>query len=156
MTQQRANCKRLPVLGPSGTGVSGAVLTGQDAAAHIRRRLASRDWWLLVTCERRGTDFLAHLERTFYAGPANKDFEVVLLPALHEGFGLVGLFLARKCRLPVDRLQREMTARIGPITVKELRVKDVLVLHPDVKVARALAEFVVTFLRRRSSPEDRS
>jgi hypothetical protein len=156
MTQQRANGKRPPVLGPSSTGVSGAVLTGRDAASSIRRRLALRDWWLFITCERQGTDFLAHLARTFYAGDANKDFEVVLLPALHEGFGLVGLFLARKSRLPVDRLQREMTARIGPITVKELRVKDVLVPHPDVKVARALAEFVVTFLRRRPRPEDRS
>src|SRR5262245_38165510 len=56
------------------------LVTGRDAAARVNGRLASREWWLLVTCEQRGNGLLAHLERTYYAGEAGRDFEVVILP----------------------------------------------------------------------------
>jgi len=109
---------------------------------------------LLATCERRGTAFLARLEQTYYAGEAHKDFEVVILPALREGFGFIGLFLAKKSRLPAERLQREIEGKVGPVSAKELRERDVIFLHPGVEVAQALAEFVVEFLRRRVRTED--
>jgi len=144
----------MPDPDPPGAAPSGALLTGRTAATHVNRRLDSRDWWLLVTCEPLGAGFLAHLERTYYAGQANKDFEVILLPALHEGFGLVGLWLAKKSRMPADRLGRELAGKVGPITVEELMVNDVIFPHPDVKVARALAGFVCDFLARRLRPED--
>jgi hypothetical protein len=79
--------------------LGGTLLIGQDAADHVRRRLDSREWWVLVTSERQGTAFAGHIERTYYAGAANKDFELLMLPALAEGFGIVGLFLAKKSRL---------------------------------------------------------
>jgi len=139
---------------PPGRAGSRALLTGRSAAAHINRRLDSRDWWLLVTCERHGTAFLAHLERTYYAGQANKDFEMILLPALHEGFGVVCLFMAKKGRMPADRLCQEITDNVGPISVQELRTLDVLFPHPDGATAAALARFVVDFLARRSRQED--
>jgi hypothetical protein len=137
------------------SALSGRLLTGRDAAAHILRRLASREWWLFVTCEGHGNRFLGHLEQSYYAGPANKDFEVVLLPAIHEGLGLVGLFLARKSRLPADQLQREFASRVGPITVEELQARDVLVPHPDVRVAGALARYLCVFLARRPGPGEK-
>jgi hypothetical protein len=138
---------------PRGQFQSG-LLTGRDAAAHINQRLASRQWWLFVTCDERGAGFLAHLEAMFYSGEGNMDFEVVVLPALNEGFGVVAMFLARKSRMSADQLHREMVERVGPISVEELRTRDVLFPHPDVKLAGALAEFVVDFLKRRPRPED--
>jgi len=138
----------------AGTALSGAILTGRHAAAHIHRRLASRAWWLIVACERQGIAFCSHIERTYYSGSANKDFELVVMPAMREGFGFVGLFLARKTRMSADRLQREIADRVGPISVEELLERDVLFPHPDVKVAAALAEFVVDFLKGRPRPED--
>jgi len=139
---------------PPGTAPSGAILTGRSAAALINRRLASRDWWLIVACERQGIAFCSHIERTFYSGKANKDFELVVMPALHEGFGVVGLFLAKKNRMPAERLQREITEWVGPISVAELLERDVLFPHPDVMVAAALAEFLVDFLKGRRRSED--
>jgi len=79
---------------------------------------------------------------------------LLVLPALPEGFGFDGLFLAKKVRMPADRLQREIADRVGPITEEELRTRDVLFPHPDLKTAQALAEFLADFLKRRPRPED--
>jgi hypothetical protein len=56
--------------------------------------------------------------------------------------------------MPPEQLQREFAARVGPITVEQLRVEDVLFPHPDMKVAAALARFVVDFLAQRPRVED--
>jgi hypothetical protein len=132
----------------------GTPLVGEDAAAHLSRRLDSREWWLIVTCEACGISFASHLERTFYAGAANRDFELLMLPALQEGFGMVGIFLARKARLPAERLQRELARHVGgEIGVEELRERDVLFPHPDTHVAAALADFMAGFLSPPVRPE---
>jgi hypothetical protein len=140
---------------PAPSGLSGRLFRGRDGAAHISRRLATRDWWLFATCDPAGTAFLDHLEHTYYAGEAGRDFELLLMPALAEGFGVVGLFLARKNRLPADQLAREINSRVGgPITAAELRRRDVLFPHEDTRIAAALAEWLVGFLRPSVRPED--
>jgi hypothetical protein len=136
-------------------GLSGRLVAGRDGADHIRARLASHDWWLFCTCDPDGTAFLSHLERTYYPGEANRDFELLVMPALAEGFGIIGLFLAKKSRLPADRLCREINERVGgQITAAQLRERDVLFPHTDVRVAAALTEFVSEFLTRRPRPEE--
>jgi hypothetical protein len=154
MKMHDANRKPPPPNNPSRPSLSGAVLTSKSAATLIKGYLASRDWWLLVTNEPRGNAFVADLERTYYSGEANRDFEVAILPALAEGFGVVSLFLAKKSRMPPEQLQREFAARVGPITVEELRARDVLFPHPDMTVAAALARFVGEILGWCPRPED--
>jgi hypothetical protein len=137
------------------SGLSGALLLGQGAAAHLSRRLDSRQWWLIVTCEACGISFASHLERVYYAGEANRDLELVVLPAIAEGFGLVCLYLAKKSRLPAERLHRELSRHVGTeISVEDMRTRDVLFPHPDTRVAAALAEFMVGFLSPPVRPED--
>jgi hypothetical protein len=137
-----------PVPTPADSGTHGALLAGRNAAAHINGRLASGSWWLFVTYEPRGNAFLAHLERTYYWGPANSDFELLMLPAIGEGIGMIILWLAKKTRLPPEQLQKEFATSVGPISVRELRKRDILLPNPDEAKATALAEFVSRFLGR--------
>jgi hypothetical protein len=133
---------------------AGGIVAGRDAAAHVGRRLASREWWLFVVNEGRGIGFLAHLERRYYGGEAGRDFEVLALPALREGLGFVALCLLKKSRLPPERLQREIADRVGLIGAGELQDRDVFVLHPETGIAAALAALLYDFLAGRPGPED--
>ena len=76
---------------PSPGDPSLRLVAGDDGAAHVNRRMASRDWWLFVTCDPAGTAFRDHLERTHYAGKASEDFELLLMPALAEELRALGL-----------------------------------------------------------------
>jgi hypothetical protein len=53
-----------------------------------------------------------------------------------------------------ERLRRELADGVGPITVEELRARDILFVHPNPRVAAALAAFVHDFLSPRPYPED--
>jgi hypothetical protein len=142
--------KPAPDAGPSGCH----LLLGDDAADHLRRRVKSRDWWLFVANERRGIAFIRHLEDTYFAGPASADCELVMLPALHEGFGVVGLFLAKKSRLSAAALRRELAGSAGPVTEEELQARDINFLHADPTTGWALVRFVGRFLSPRPRPGD--
>jgi hypothetical protein len=131
-----------------------ALLDTQGAARLINDRLRSRQWWVLVTNEPFGTRFAGHLEQRYYAGETNRHFDVLVIPAFREGFGLVSLFLARKSCMPAELLQQEIAGKVGPISLEELRVRDVLFPHADIEGAAALATFVSGFLGRRPRPED--
>jgi hypothetical protein len=130
------------------------LLLGDDAADLRRRRVKSRDWWVFVAYERRGIAFIRHLEDTYFAGPANADRELVMLPALQEGFGIIGLFLAKKSRLSAAALRRELDGSAGPVSEEELQARDINFLHADPTTAWALVRFVAGFLYPPVRPED--
>jgi hypothetical protein len=77
-----------------------------------------------------------------------------MLPAIHEGFGIVGLFLARKSRLSAAALRRELDGSAGPVTEEELQTRDINFLHADLTTGWALVRFVAGFLSPRARPED--
>jgi hypothetical protein len=133
---------------------SPTLLLGRDAAELINARLASRDWWLFVVCERTGIAFAKHIENTYFAGEANKDFELVVAPALEEGFGIVAFLLAKKSRLPYERLRGELSnAAAAPDGGERVHDQDILFLHPESHVAAALADFVQDYLSPRARLE---
>jgi hypothetical protein len=126
--------------------LKGALLTGGDAAAVINGRVATGAWWLFAICERRFNAFLGHLERCYYSGAANEDLEALLLPGITKGLGPIGIYLAKKTRMPAEALQREFVAHGGPIAVEHLQAQDVFFLHPNVQVVAVMAEAVAKFL----------
>src|SRR5262245_3319561 len=79
----------------------GVVPVGLDAVArHFRARLASKEWWGLVSVLGSGGAFVQEIEAAFYPDEANDDFEATLLflpwPTC--------VFFAHKRRLPTAEL----------------------------------------------------
>jgi hypothetical protein len=137
MYEPRTNAEPRPA-----TGLRAAAFTGGDVVALINDRVKSRSWWIFVTAEPCGYGLLGHLEKTFYPGAANTDFQVLVLPKLAEGLGILVVFLAKKSRMSSVALEREIVAQGGPITVEDSRTRDVFVLHPDLQGAAVMAEVV--------------
>ena len=54
------------------------LLTNDEARAEARRKLGSRSWWILPWVGERSADLSIAIERRFYDGEANADFEVLI------------------------------------------------------------------------------
>src|SRR5262245_21051815 len=80
------------------------LLDLEDTRCHLRERFDSKEWWVFLTAGGSGDHFLCELEERFYSGPRNKHYELVVIPALHAGLGMLGLALARKTLLTTQQL----------------------------------------------------
>ena len=85
------------------------LLGSADAAAVLRHRLESREWWCFVIVNFIGLPFVEHLERRHYSGKASRDFEMLGFPFV-AGLGAVGICLGHKRRLSTRDLSRQLDA----------------------------------------------
>jgi hypothetical protein len=81
------------------------VLDEESFRALLRQRLNSHEWWLFFPMDR--VDVLEDIERSFYSGQANADFELYVgpqLPGLH-------IALAKKSHMSPGMLAGKLGAK---------------------------------------------
>lgn len=129
---------------PTTTGLY--LLDGAATRTLLRQRYASRQWWTFLIAEGDGAAFVGRLERAHFRGRRNKDFELLLLPA---SWGMAGIALAKKKRLPLKRLLRWLDEEGMPSTAEELAKsgRDVIALAPDQAIGARLSLFLGELLR---------
>jgi hypothetical protein len=108
------------------------LLDPEDVRVVLRHRLQSRDWWTFLTVDATSTDFMGRIERRHFIGKRSKDFELLMIPASDVGLGIVGIFFARKSRLPAWQLSRHLDDAGMPHAAEEIarRGLDILALTP--------------------------
>jgi hypothetical protein len=104
MTRKRRSAELPPPL----------LSSSEESIAFLRQRLKSRGWWCFITVDPSGTAAVAKIEKNFFSGEANRDFELLIFPLSLlmrpvGGEGLLGwmsVFLAKKSRLSPSQLAR--------------------------------------------------
>lgn len=126
--------------------VEAMKITPMDRAtggAILRHRLQSRDWWIVAVFCRDACALLERIERRFYAGECNEEFQAVA--ALVPGVGPGAFALLHKRWMgphELHALVRELCPAC-PITEGELTQRDVLFPDPDTRRAQTAAAWFV-------------
>jgi hypothetical protein len=102
---------------------------------HLIGRFTSGAWWLLVATSSQAAVLLEEIERRFYAGSANGDFELAIIPS-QLGCPMAIVVSACKRRLPARRLLCILARFMRPEEVAVARGglaawRDVLVLDAE-------------------------
>lgn len=103
------------------------LFDGDDARAFIREKVDSKAWWILPSLGKHADWLISEIEKRFYTGAANADFELLMgIPTS----GVFSVFFAHKRRLSPKALARFMVtsgAAIDEAAYREaLTTQDVL------------------------------
>ncbi len=128
------------------------AITLADAATlrmRLREQIESRQWWIVVSADGAGDDFLADVEHHHYRGHASDDFELAILPPGVLAPCLVTIVCAHKRRMGVGALLRCLKRFISdPGEVAAIR--EALPMHdilfPGVTDVRALSMQFLAFV----------
>jgi hypothetical protein len=109
------------------------VLDLDAIRAVLRQRALSRQWWLFVTLDQTGVNFVQRVAREHFTGKRARDFELMAIPARCTGLGILGVCFARKSKLTRRQLGRLLDQHNMPREAEELASgsKDVIALVPD-------------------------
>jgi hypothetical protein len=92
-----------------------------DLRDYLAGRLKSGAWWVFVAASPVVTAGpLLHIERRFYGGSANADFELALVP-WRLGVPMTVIACGHKRRLPVRELIPTLTRFMKPETLETVR-----------------------------------
>lgn len=105
----------------------------------LKDRLRSREWWLFIAPDMRGNELMAIIEKRFYSGDANADFELIM--QMHQELGLYAIVLAKKSHLPKAKL-----AKLIGVTVEELAERDVICPRESQAEQTAIIKFISHWL----------
>jgi hypothetical protein len=119
------------------------LATKEEASAHICKRIDSKEWWVFVANTTDGIHMVSSLEAKFYSGKKNRDFELLMIPAIQDGHGIIGVFLAKKKHMK----PRDLASSIGldgDLYQEEvLAAKDIIVAHHCEEYASGLLAYVL-------------
>lgn len=88
--------------------------TNDELREHLVGRLKSGIWWLFITASQSVTaGCLLEIERRFYGGSANADFELAIIPS-RLGRPVTAVACARKHRMPARKLACVLTQFMKP------------------------------------------
>lgn len=124
------------------------LLGSADATAVLSERLTSRRWWCFIIVNNVGLPFVDSVERRYYSGKANRDFEMMVFPFV-AGVGVVGIGLAKKRRLSVRQLGKHMDAA-GMVREAETLARhgnDVIVLTHSGEAFQRVQRWLVGMVR---------
>ena len=93
-----------------------SLLDEEGIREKLRQRINSRDWWVIFPMTR--IDVLEDIERSFYSGKANVDFEILMGPNL-PGFAIA---LAKKSHMSVGML----AGKLGVRDESQFRGRDII------------------------------
>jgi len=88
----------------------------EQTRGFIKHKLNSHDWWCLFPLNR--SDILEDIEKSFYSGPANKDFIILLGPHI-PGFSIA---LAKKVYMSPGML----AGKLGASNYSQFHDRDII------------------------------
>lgn len=123
-------------------GLALAMLNQDGACALMRDRLESGKWWTFLNVCGHGASFLMRLEQQHYAGKRNKDFDVLILPALHVGLGVVCVSFAAKRWTSTKEMSKLFDEFSMPRQAELVGEKDVFAFAKTDALGMAAGEYV--------------
>lgn len=93
----------------------------------VARIILAGTHWLILP-DAAGADHLCHLEESFYSGPENQDFDIMIGPV---GDSMMSIAFASKEHLDAETLSAWLNAKrdgYKPVTPETLKEKDIIFL----------------------------
>jgi hypothetical protein len=98
------------------------MLANDDLRDHLAARLISRDWWIFISASASATaGCLFEIERRFYGGSANADFELAIVP-WRLGRPMAVIACGHKRRLPIRELIPTLARFMKPEMLETTRI----------------------------------
>lgn len=84
-----------------------------EAVAYIKKRIASREWWIILAASDMGREMARCIEDRFYRGDKNAMFEMILLSHPAKGIPFAAIFTAKKSVMTKKRLEKLVKRKVG-------------------------------------------
>ena len=100
-------------------------LDGNELKQLVRERFGNREWWVFLAPDERGAEMLDQIERKYYWGKKNADYEIVL--GRDPEMGQIPLVFAKKTRMSKTQLAQHLySAKNLELTAEEMGDRDVI------------------------------